>query len=124
MCQIPSFLLIFKTANLKHSKQYIQMKQSLPLFLLIMIFFATSKGIAQEVSLARPSEVQYKWHEQERIMFINFGVANWLGTEYDETGKFDLSRINPGQLNTDEWCETAKSWGAKQIIFVAKHVGG
>lgn len=100
------------------------MKQFLPLFLLIMIFFATSKGIAQEVSLARPSEVQYKWHEQERIMFIHFGVATWLGTEYDETGKFDLSRINPSQLNTDEWCETAKSWGAKQIIFVAKHVGG
>ena len=68
--------------------------------------------------------MQYKWHEQERIMFIHFGVATWLGSEYDETGMFDISRINPTELNTDDWCETAKLWGAKQIIFVAKHVGG
>ncbi|ULQ51410.1 alpha-L-fucosidase [Flavihumibacter fluvii] len=79
---------------------------------------------AQELPLAKPSPVQYKWHEQERIMFIHFGVATWLGSEYDETGNFDLSRINPTKLDTDEWCKTAQSWGAKQIIFVAKHVGG
>jgi alpha-L-fucosidase len=79
---------------------------------------------AQELPLAKPSAVQFKWHEQERIMFIHFGVATWLGMEYDEQGNFDLSRMNPTLLNTDEWCKTAQSWGAKQIIFVAKHVGG
>ena len=79
---------------------------------------------SQTVSIAKPSEIQYKWHEQERIMFVHFGVATWLGTEYDETGMFDISRMNPSQLNTDNWCKTAKMWGAKQIIFVAKHVGG
>lgn len=57
-------------------------------------------------------------------MFIHFGVATWLGQEYDETGAFDLSRINPQKLNTDQWCQVAQSWGAKQIIFVAKHAGG
>lgn len=79
---------------------------------------------SQNNKLSKPSAIQYKWHEQERIMFIHFGVATWLGKEYDETGNVDLSRINPTQLNTDEWCDVAKSWGAKQIIFVAKHVGG
>jgi alpha-L-fucosidase len=78
--------------------------------------------IAQK--LAIPSRVQYEWQERERIMFIHFGIATWLGTEYDEKGDFDLSRVNPQQLNTDNWCEVAKSWGARQIIFVAKHVGG
>ena len=94
-------------------------------YLLILITLcSTSFGFAQNTPLAKPSAVQYKWQEQERIMFIHFGVATWLGSEYDETGKFDLSRINPTNLDTDEWCRVAKSWGAKQIIFVAKHVGG
>jgi alpha-L-fucosidase len=92
-------------------------------FVLITITFTTF-GFSQTKQLAKPSAVQYKWHEQERIMFVHFGVATWLGSEYDETGKFDISRINPTELNTDDWCETAKLWGAKQIIFVAKHVGG
>ena len=92
-------------------------------FVLITITFTTI-GFSQTKQLAKPSAVQYKWHEQERIMFVHFGVATWLGSEYDETGTFDISRINPTELNTDDWCETAKLWGAKQIIFVAKHVGG
>ncbi len=74
-------------------------------------------------SLAKPSAVQYKWQEQGRIMFVHFGVATWLGQEYDETGEFDISRINPTRLDTDQWCRVAKSWGAKEIIFVAKHAG-
>ena len=56
-------------------------------------------------------------------MFVHFGMATWQGKEYDD-GNFDLSRVNPSKLNTDQWCEVARSWGAKQIIFVAKHVGG
>lgn len=94
------------------------------LFFVIFIFTSTTIGFSQTKQLAKPSAVQYKWHEQERIMFIHFGVATWLGSEYDETGMFDISRINPSELSTDDWCETAKLWGAKQIIFVAKHVGG
>ena len=33
--------------------------------------------------LARPSANQYAWHEQERTMFVHFGVPTWEGTEYD-----------------------------------------
>jgi len=35
-----------------------------------------------------------------------------------------FERINPEKLNTDQWCEVALSWGAKEILFVAKHTGG
>lgn len=94
------------------------------LFIVLITITFTTIGFSQTKHLAKPSAVQYKWHEQERIMFVHFGVATWLGSEYDETGMFDISRINPTELNTDDWCETAKLWGAKQIIFVAKHVGG
>lgn len=88
---------------------------------LIACVFACVNLLGQP--LAKPSAVQYKWQEQGRIMFVHFGVATWLGQEYDETGEFDISRINPTKLDTDQWCSVAKSWGAKQIIFVAKHAG-
>jgi alpha-L-fucosidase len=95
------------------------------LLLGITSFFFINKPMhSQQMPLAKPSAVQYKWHEQERIMFIHFGAATWLGSEYDEKGDFDISRMNPDKTDTDEWCRVAKSWGAKQIIFVAKHVGG
>lgn len=73
--------------------------------------------------LARPSPVQYAWHEQERIMFICFDPCTWQGREYDNHTT-PLSQINPTQLDTDQWCRAATLWGAKQILFVAKHTGG
>lgn len=92
--------------------------------MLVLAVKVTAQKSGDVKALAKPSNVQFEWHEQERIMFIHFGIATWLGQEYDEQGNFDLKRINPTNLNTDEWCETAKLWGAKEIIFVAKHVGG
>lgn len=81
------------------------------------------KTAKQPASLATPSPQQYAWQEQERIMFIHFGMATWQGREYDNFSTA-LSRINPTGINTDDWCKAAQSFGAKQIIFVAKHVGG
>jgi alpha-L-fucosidase len=91
--------------------------------MIIAMTFLALVCAAQDENMARPSEVQYRWHEQERIMFIHFGMATWQHKEYDD-GAFDLSRINPVKINTDEWCAVAKSWGAGEIIFVAKHAGG
>ena len=56
-------------------------------------------------------------------MFVCLDPATWQGREYDNHST-PLSRINPSDLNTDQWCEVAKSWGAKLILFVAKHTGG
>ncbi len=74
-------------------------------------------------NLATPSSVQYKWHEQERLMFVCLDPCTWQGREYDDHS-MPLERINPIALNTDQWCETATLWGAKEILFVAKHTGG
>ncbi len=76
-----------------------------------------------EVELPSPSEIQYKWHEQERIMFLCLDPCTWQGREYDNHS-ISLDRINPKKLDTDQWCETAQLWGAKEILFVAKHTGG
>ena len=56
-------------------------------------------------------------------MFIHFDPATWAGIEQDNHS-VSLERINPKDLNTDQWCEAALVWGAKQIIFVEKHTGG
>ena len=82
-----------------------------------------SVNAQNEIKIPTPSSVQYKWHEQERIMFVCLDPCTWQGREYDNHS-LPLSRINPIQLNTDQWCETAQLWGAKEILFVAKHTGG
>ncbi len=74
--------------------------------------------------LAKPNANQYAWHEQERIMFVHFGVATWEGSEYDADGTTDLSKMNPAGFDAEAICATAKSWGARQILLVCKHVGG
>ena len=91
------------------------------LFFLLLI--SSGRLFGQPVTLAKPSEIQYRWHEQERIMFVALDPCSWQGREYDNHST-PLSRINPTLLNTDQWCEVAQSWGAKEILFVAKHTGG
>ena len=75
------------------------------------------------MKLARPTPQQYAWHEQERIQFVCLDPCTWQGREYDDHST-PLSAINPEQLDTDQWCRAAKCWGAKEILFVAKHTGG
>jgi len=94
------------------------------LFLLLFCTVSCSQQKqAEEVDLAKPTDIQYKWHEQERIMFVCLDPCTWQGREYDNHS-LPLERINPAKLDTDQWCEVAQSWGAKEILFVAKHTGG
>lgn len=90
---------------------------------LFILLFIISAFHARSQTLAKPSPQLYAWQEQERIMFIHFGMATWQGREYDNFST-PLNTVNPSRLNTDQWCKAALSWGAKQIVFVAKHVGG
>jgi alpha-L-fucosidase len=66
---------------------------------------------------------QLRWQQKERIMFLCLDPCTWQGREYDNHS-IPLTRINPEKLNTDQWCEAARLWGAKEILFVAKHTGG
>ena len=70
-----------------------------------------------------PTPEQIAWHEMEIEMFLCLDPCTWQGREYDNHST-PLGEINPRQLDTDQWCEVAESFGAKQILFVAKHTGG
>jgi len=56
-------------------------------------------------------------------MFLCLDPCTWQGREYDDHST-PLSAINPTQLDTEQWCRAATLWGAKEILFVAKHTGG
>lgn len=70
-----------------------------------------------------PNEVQYRYHIQERILFVHFAPNTWQGQEYDDLST-PLELINPSKADTDQWCQAALAFGAKEVLFVAKHVGG
>ncbi len=70
-----------------------------------------------------PSPEQVAWHEMELEMFLCLDPCTWQGREYDNHST-PLEEINPAALDTEQWCEAAKAFGAKQILFVAKHTGG
>jgi alpha-L-fucosidase len=78
---------------------------------------------AQKSSVPLPSVPQLRWQNYEQSMFIHYNPTTWTNREYDDLS-LPLSRMNPDKLNTDQWCQAAKSWGAKLIVFVAKHTGG
>jgi alpha-L-fucosidase len=70
-----------------------------------------------------PSPAQVHWLQKERMMFIHFAPSTFQGREYDDHS-FPIEKIHLSAINTDQWCEVARSWGAKTILFVAKHTGG
>ena len=66
-------------------------KSTLIIYILGLICHSSYSQYSQE--LAKPSSVQYEWHEQERIIFIHYGPATWQGREYDDLST-PLERIN------------------------------
>jgi alpha-L-fucosidase len=63
------------------------------------------------------------WLQKERMMFVCLDPCTWQGREYDNHS-FPVEKMYMSALNTDQWCETARLWGAETILFVAKHTGG
>jgi alpha-L-fucosidase len=98
-------------------------KKALFLYLLVVFSSIQPKVYAQENNIPLPTKAQLDWQQKERIMFIHFGPATFQGREYDNWSS-SISNMHLSALNTDQWCEVARSWGAKMVIFVAKHCGG
>lgn len=76
-----------------------------------------------EGNIVLPTKAQADWQRKECIMFVHYGPAVFQGREYDNWSS-DIREMYMSKLDTDQWCEVARSWGAKMIIFVAKHCGG
>jgi hypothetical protein len=94
------------------------------LWLLVIALWAQA-GLGGEAArpIPVPTPAQYRWHEQERIMFVHLSPATWQGVEHDNLST-PLDRITLPKLDTDQWCQAAVAWGAQEVLFVAKHSGG
>lgn len=88
-----------------------------------VVLRAADKTKVTPARLACPSAAQYAYQEQERIMFVCLDPCTWQGREYDNHTT-DLKQMKLSKLDVDQWCEAAQSWGAREILFVAKHTGG
>lgn len=72
---------------------------------------------------AVPTPQQIAWQNLEITMFVHFDPATWQNSVYDNHST-PLDRINPDKLDVNQWIDVAESFGAKMIVYVAKHVGG
>lgn len=88
-----------------------------------VVFFCLGVAGGAWAGRGAPSPEQVAWHEMEQEMFLCLDPCTWQGREYDDHST-RLEDMNPAALDTNQWCEAAKSFGAKQILFVAKHTGG
>jgi alpha-L-fucosidase len=93
------------------------------LFVLISVIAGQLNGQGKNPNIPLPAAPQLRWQNYEQTMFIHYNPTTWTNREYDDLS-LPLSRMNPDRLDTDQWCRVAKSWGAKLIVFVAKHTGG
>jgi alpha-L-fucosidase len=78
---------------------------------------------AQAAGPALPTPEQAAWQDMELEMFLCLDPCTWQGREYDDHS-LPAGAIDPAKLDTDQWVEAARSMGARQIVFVAKHTGG
>ncbi len=99
------------------------------LTLLIIVITGFSCNQKQEIpsdispNKVIPSDKLLAYQQMELIGFIHFTINTFTGKEWgygDE--KPDI--FNPSQLNVEQWVETAKAAGMKELILTAKHHDG
>ena len=70
-----------------------------------------------------PTPAQQAWMDMKSGLFIHFGINTYYDTEWSD-GTLDISKFNPTQLDTDQWCRAAKRAGMKYLVLVTKHHDG
>lgn len=72
---------------------------------------------------AIPTAAQKAWQDMELGMFFHYDIPvfkpdwNWRSFKNHP----DPSLYSPAKLDTDQWMQAAKAYGAKYVVFVAKH---
>ncbi len=88
------------------------------------LFAAPAASFAQQGrAVALPSASQVRWADMELGVFLHFSNETYLN---GRPASFSVppSEVNPVDLSTDQWVETAKAAGARYVVFVAKHQYG
>ncbi|MFB9272833.1 MULTISPECIES: alpha-L-fucosidase [Flavobacteriaceae] len=79
--------------------------------------------IIKKATLVVPTANQYAYKKLEFTCFVHFGVNTFTRKEWGD-GFEDPKVFNLQNLDTDQWCKTAKEAGMKLVMFTAKHHDG
>ena len=77
-------------------------------------------------NMAKPSPTQLAWQDMEVGLFIHFNMftyaPEWDFRTFKDHPNSEL--FNPVKLDTDQWLEAGKAFGAKYAVLTAKHCSG
>lgn len=71
----------------------------------------------------RPTPAQLAWQEDERALFLHFGINTFTGREWGD-GTEDPSLFAPTRLDARAWARTARENGFRAMVLTAKHHDG
>ena len=74
-------------------------------------------------NLALPTQAQIDWQNMEQTMFICLDPCTWEGVEQGNH-TYPIEKMNPSKLDVNQWIDAAEAFGAKMVLFVAKHSSG
>ena len=87
------------------------------------VSIAQKKLLPPAAVLPVPSEQQMAWHEMELNAFVHFTTNTFTDKEWGY-GDESPAVFNPTQLNANQWAQTLKDAGFKNMILTAKHHDG
>ena len=80
---------------------------------------AFAADAAKGGALPLPTAAQKRWADMELGMFYHYDIPIFGGGRTPPP-----ERYNPAKLDTDQWMEAAKAYGAKYVVLTAKHGAG
>lgn len=72
---------------------------------------------------AEPSAAHQTWSALEFGMMFSYGVNTYNDVEWSD-GSLPATSFVPSSVDTDQWCEVAKSAGARYVLPITKHMDG
>ena len=78
------------------------------------------------IKLAVPTVAHLAFHEDNLGAISHFGMQTFLekGDRKCSLGREPVDTFDPDRLDTDQWVQTAASFGAKYYVLVADHFSG
>ena len=77
----------------------------------------------ESLIMTQPTPAQRRYLDLRLGMMLHFGINTYYDKEWSD-GTLDASRFDPGQLDTDSWCESAAAAGMKLVVLTTKHHDG
>ncbi len=88
--------------------------------------FGKEESVDAGSDLAKPTKQQAAWQDLELGLFVHLGMYSIQPQimPNDYGNYYPPDKFHPDKIDTDQWMEVAKSFGAKYAVLTAKHYWG